>query len=54
MWLAQPRAERLNERRRHIAGPTGCGLCGIDLIVGSDSSSGNRRPGAVVFAAAKS
>ncbi len=32
MWLAQSRAERLSERRRHIAGPTGCGLCGIDSI----------------------
>lgn len=33
MWLDQPNAERLSERRRHIAGPTGCGLCGIDSIV---------------------
>lgn len=33
MWLAQSRADRLSERRRHIAGPTGCGLCGIDSIV---------------------
>jgi FdhD protein len=32
MWLAQSRANRLSERRRHIAGPTGCGLCGIDSI----------------------
>lgn len=32
MWLAQSTADRLSERRRHIAGPTGCGLCGIDLI----------------------
>jgi FdhD protein len=32
MWLAPSRAERLSERRRHIAGPTGCGLCGIDSI----------------------
>jgi FdhD protein len=32
MWLAQSTADRLNERRRHIAGPTGCGLCGIDSI----------------------
>lgn len=33
MWLDQPDAARLSERRRHIAGPTGCGLCGIDSIV---------------------
>jgi FdhD protein len=32
MWLAQAKADRLGERRRHIAGPTGCGLCGIDSI----------------------
>ena len=32
MWLASPQAERVNERRRHIAGPTGCGICGIDSI----------------------
>src|ERR1700719_1854614 len=32
MWLAQSNADRLNERRRHIAGPTGCGICGIDSI----------------------
>ena len=32
MWLAQSRADRLSERRRHVAGPTGCGLCGIDSI----------------------
>ncbi len=32
MWLADEKAARLGERRRHIAGPTGCGLCGIDSI----------------------
>lgn len=32
MWLDRSNADRLSERRRHIAGPTGCGLCGIDSI----------------------
>ena len=32
MWLASEDAARINERRRHIAGPTGCGICGIESI----------------------
>jgi FdhD protein len=32
IWLSKPNADRLGERRRHIAGPTGCGLCGIESI----------------------
>lgn len=32
MWLAPERAAHISERRRQIAGPTGCGLCGIDSI----------------------
>src|SRR5215475_7228773 len=32
MWLPPDKAERVSERRRHIAGPTGCGICGIDSI----------------------
>src|SRR3981081_1794535 len=35
IWLSQPKADRLQQRRRHIAGPTGCGLCGIDSIAGA-------------------
>jgi FdhD protein len=32
MWLTEEKAAHLSKRRRHIAGPTGCGLCGIDSI----------------------
>jgi FdhD protein len=32
MWLATDTAENISARRRQIAGPTGCGLCGIDSI----------------------
>jgi FdhD protein len=32
MWLAPSQAARISERRRQIAGPTGCGICGIDSI----------------------
>src|SRR6516164_9407960 len=52
MWLSADKAALLNERRRHIAGPTGCGICGIDSIAEAV------RPAAVVphgrsFAAAE-
>jgi FdhD protein len=32
MWLETGTAEGISARRRQIAGPTGCGLCGIDSI----------------------
>jgi FdhD protein len=32
MWLGAEKAAMLSERRRHIAGPTGCGICGIESI----------------------
>ncbi len=32
MWLPEAAAARLGERRRQMAGPTGCGLCGVDSI----------------------
>jgi FdhD protein len=32
MWLKPSSADLVNERRRHIAGPTGCGICGVESI----------------------
>ena len=32
MWLKKPIGEALAARRRHLAGPTGCGLCGVDSL----------------------
>lgn len=31
-WISEPRAQALAARRRHMAGPVGCGLCGIDSL----------------------
>ena len=31
-WLTEDRAQALAERRRTMAGPVGCGLCGIDSL----------------------
>lgn len=32
MWIDEDRASAYTDRRRHIAGPTGCGLCGIESL----------------------
>ncbi|MFV0474562.1 MAG: formate dehydrogenase accessory sulfurtransferase FdhD [Pikeienuella sp.] len=31
-WLTPARREALAARRRHMAGPVGCGLCGVDSL----------------------
>jgi len=32
MWIAEDRIAALLDRKRHLAGPTGCGLCGIESL----------------------
>jgi FdhD protein len=32
IWLKEPHAAALGKRRRHLAGPTGCGLCGLESL----------------------
>jgi FdhD protein len=32
MWIGEDRASAYTDRRRFIAGPTGCGLCGIESL----------------------
>jgi len=32
IWLASERCRELDARRRALAGPTGCGLCGVESI----------------------
>ena len=32
MWLAPERADRMTLRQRRLAGPSGCGLCGLESL----------------------
>ncbi len=48
MWLAPPRSATYGERRRQLAGPTGCGLCGIESL-GEAMRTPRKVPGEVSF-----
>lgn len=32
MWIEERHMAQLSARRRHLAGPTGCGLCGVESL----------------------
>ncbi len=52
MWLAAGRDSAFRERRRRAAGPTGCGLCGIESLEAAMRPTGMVGEGARLSAAA--
>jgi FdhD protein len=44
IWIPETRMQPYSTRRRHLAGPTGCGLCGIESL--NEASRPARRVGA--------
>jgi FdhD protein len=52
MWIAPERLGMLETRRRRIAGPTGCGLCGLESLEEAIGHPGAPVPEGRVLAAA--
>jgi FdhD protein len=48
IWLGGPRSATYGERRRHLAGPAGCGLCGIESLAAAMRTP-RKVPGEVSF-----
>jgi FdhD protein len=51
MWVSAGHLERLEARRRSLAGPTGCGLCGLESLAEAVRAPPHAPPGGVFTAA---
>ncbi|MDP9095898.1 MAG: formate dehydrogenase accessory sulfurtransferase FdhD [Pseudomonadota bacterium] len=50
MWVSAGLLERLEQRRRSLAGPTGCGLCGLESLAEAVRTPPTVGPGIMVSA----